>query len=145
MMEFPPRYTIALTQQEIDSNWPNLQLGANGQIDSLKDRPNKRYNCVAFALGEENVILDMGIFAKRIDLAPSGLSNASLDHTINGYIILFRHFYQFEVCESAEIEEGFNKIVLYEGIGEDGEVGFLHVALQLEDGTWKSKMGEYED
>jgi hypothetical protein len=120
-------------------------LGVNSEITSLKDLPSNAYNCVAFALGEENSIADMLVFSKRIDLTACGLSNTNLSHTAEAYEALFRYFYQFERCNSTDPEPGYIKIALYEGYDEDDELNFLHVAIQLEGGRWKSKMGNYED
>ena len=45
----------------------------------------------------------------------------------------------FEVCEQNFIEPGYEKIALYAFIGQ-----FTHVARQLEDGRWTSKLGNQE-
>lgn len=53
-------------------------------------------------------------------------------------------FYQnegFALCGTDTLpEDGFEKVVLYSSGGL-----FKHAALQLEDGTWTSKLGEHED
>ena len=145
-MVFPKGYKIALINDEdIAVKWPDLKLGENSEITSLKDIPNNTYNCVAFALGEENSIADMLIFSKTIDLAACGLSNKNLVHTVEAYESVFTHFYKFERCDSATYEAGYTKIALYEGYDEDDELNFLHVAILLDNGKWKSKMGNYED
>ena len=41
----------------------------------------------------------------------------------------------FEVCEEDSIEPGHEKIALYAFVGR-----FTHVARQLEDGQWTSKL-----
>ena len=50
-------------------------------------------------------------------------------------------FYGFEICENLMVENGFDKVVLYGTANR----GFEHVALQLPNGNWTSKMGDYED
>ena len=45
----------------------------------------------------------------------------------------------FEVCEEDSIEPGHEKIALYAFVGR-----FTHVARQLEDGQWTSKLGSRE-
>jgi hypothetical protein len=145
-MNFPKGYKIALiNDSELANKWPNLQLGINSEITSLKDLPGNAYNCVAFALGEENSIADMLIYSKWVDLSACGLDNANLTHTAEAYASLFNHFYHFERCLSADREAGYTKIALFEGYDEDDELNFLHVAIQLENGKWKSKLGNYED
>jgi len=89
------------------------------------------YNCVSWALGLTDV--DRGfIYTDDGDAEP--------DQNIDRYINYFRDF-GFVVCESSEFEKDFEKIALY--ANELSQ--FLHVARQLEDGTWTSKLGEYED
>ncbi len=46
----------------------------------------------------------------------------------------------FERCDSDETEEGFDKVALYSAASR-----FVHVARQLKDGRWTSKLGEHED
>jgi hypothetical protein len=132
-IEFPPGYTLAMTQQEIAEKWPNLLLGTNFCYSSYKKRG---YNCVAYALGVENKDWDMLVFAKMF-----GLNKNDLDHSANGYAIIFREKFGFEICQESEKEEGFKKIALY----ENNEGDFKHLSLQLENGKWTSKMGVYED
>lgn len=141
-MDFPPGYTLALTPEEIGVKWPNLMLGTNSRITSLK---RKGHNCVAYAIGEINKDADMLVFSKRFDLSLCGLSNTNLDHSVAGYSKLLSHFYNFNICNTQELEKGFEKIALYEGYDVDGEKGFLHIALQLKNGKWTSKLGIYED
>lgn len=47
----------------------------------------------------------------------------------------------FEVCDSAEVEAGYEKVAIY--ADTDGEP--QHVARQLVDGRWTSKLGALED
>jgi len=140
-MNFPLGYIIALTPQIIPAKWPNMKLGANTEITSLK---SKQENCLAYVLGEPNDV-DMLVFSKRFDLGLCGLSNTELDHSIDAYVKLLSHFYNFQVCGTSEWEEGFKKIALYENTDEEGEVGFSHVALLLKNGRWRSKLGWLED
>ena len=61
-MNFPPGYIIALTPQEAELKWPNIKFGINSEITSLK---KTGYNCLGFAIGEENKDADMLIFSKK--------------------------------------------------------------------------------
>ena len=45
----------------------------------------------------------------------------------------------FSICEEDIWESGYEKIAIYEFVGQ-----FTHVALQLDDGRWTSKLGERE-
>jgi hypothetical protein len=46
----------------------------------------------------------------------------------------------YECCDLRDIEPGFKKIAIYTYNGEP-----QHVAIQEEDGMWKSKLGDWED
>jgi len=67
---------------------------------------------------------------------PGVLRDDSLQAFIEGYRV-----YGFEVCDTPDLEEGFIKIAIF---AEGDEP--LHVARQLPDGRWTSKLGlEWED
>ena len=46
----------------------------------------------------------------------------------------------FEVCESSNLEDGYEKVAIF---AKDGE--WSHAARQLPDGMWTSKLGVYQD
>ena len=46
----------------------------------------------------------------------------------------------FSFCDDDALEPGYEKIAIYAFVGQ-----FTHVARQLEDGGWTSKMGTMED
>ena len=77
------------------------------------------YNCVAWALSESQVWYE-----------------PEEDYSLSGVIAFFES-YNFEICSSADDEEGFEKIALY---SEDGEE-FTHVARLLVGKEWTSKLG----
>ena len=45
----------------------------------------------------------------------------------------------YSLCEDDALEQGYEKIALYAFVGH-----FTHVARQLEDGRWSSKLGSLE-
>ncbi|HEX7862390.1 MAG TPA: hypothetical protein VF773_18780 [Verrucomicrobiae bacterium] len=60
---------------------------------------------------------------------------------VEAYIRAFRTI-GYELCESSELEVGFEKIALF----EDDILGlFSHVAKQLPNGKWASKLGGEDD
>jgi hypothetical protein len=142
-IEFPVNYKLGLNQDAIKNKWPNLSLEINFRYTSLK-KPG--YNCIAYVVGEKNKHVDLLALSKRYDLSQYGLKNTQpFDASTQSYIKLFETFYHFAVCENGDYEKGFQKIVIYEGYDEDGEFGFLHVALQLDETLWTSKLGYLED
>ena len=56
-------------------------------------------------------------------------------------VILFCAANGYALCDSNAHEEGYEKIAIYELSGW----GVQHVARQLKDGSWTSKLGEWED
>lgn len=46
----------------------------------------------------------------------------------------------YEVCRGDEPESGYNKIAIY---GDKGD--YTHAARQLDNGSWTSKLGHWED
>lgn len=93
------------------------------------------YNCVAFSLNDEERWWE--------PFRPDGFwpEGVELNDTLNGFVGLFQS-QGFAVCETADVEPGFDKIALY-GNTVKGE--FSHVARLLPTGVWISKRGELED
>ncbi len=111
---------------DIELFLPNLRLGGY-RVTSDADR---RYNCIAWAVGDTERWWDPvnpnGYWPKGVergestDVIQAGLRTAG-----------------FESCEDGELEDGVEKIALFEHEGE-----FTHVARQLENGRWSSKLGK---
>lgn len=109
--------------------WPNL----NSSNYELKSDPTDEYNCVAWANHINHQSVDLSLDDDGEPLSYPDLSCLT-------YIEYFQS-QGFEICESAEWEEGFEKIALYE---RDDET-FEHVARQMSNSIWTSKLGEWED
>ena len=102
------------------------------------ETPDYDYNCAAYVVGDFNHWWQPpdpdGADPKWYwpDGAPE-----------TGFVSSYVKAYElrgFELC-GAEREEGFERIALY--ANKDGL--FTHVALQLSDGKWTSKLGNWED
>lgn len=94
------------------------------------------YNCVAFVAGDREHRWepeDRGGW-----FWPPGLPLE--DFSLSNYIRCFE-FLGFSECEGGELEDGVERIAIF--VDADGE--FTHVARQLSDGWWSSKLGFYED
>lgn len=89
------------------------------------------YNCVSWVFGNKNEWKDFY-------LLPNYEYNEDL--SCNDYI---KHFSRngFKLCNDGDYEKGKQKIALYEN--RAGE--FTHVAMQLSETEWTSKLGEFED
>ena len=93
------------------------------------------YNCIAWALHRQDRVFwpdTMNLFAWPDELPREE------DLTV---VVSFFQSQGYEVCNTSALEDGFQKIVLY----TLNDHKFTHVARQLNDGTWTSKIAEYED
>jgi hypothetical protein len=114
----------------LERYFPNLQSHPY-QISSPADH---RYNCIAWAAGDQTRwwwpdALDLGYW-------PTG---APRDETLDSFVRAFE-LLGFTVCDGTELEVGFEKIALYAKTGRP-----THVARQLGNGLWTSKLGTLED
>jgi hypothetical protein len=95
--------------------------------------PNtRRYNCTAWA---------NSVASKWWEALPGYFWPGKIprDGTVDTYIKLFS-LCGFERCPDASLEHGVERIAIY-AIG----YSFKHVARQLPDGKWTSKLGALED
>lgn len=96
--------------------------------------PDYRYNCVAFAADDED---------RWWWPDPHGEAfwpdSAKREVTREAFVQAYNSI-GYTICEGGAVEVGFEKIALYE---KDSLP--THAAKQLEDGRWKSKLGEWED
>ena len=92
------------------------------------------YNCVAYAAGETDRWWS--------HLEESGYywpDHASRTPLIQSLVEVFTGL-GYEPCTDADDESGFQKVALYSKQGN-----WTHVAVQLPDGNWSSKLGLEED
>lgn len=117
-----------------ESNFPNLFVSGY-QVTS----PEDAYNCIAWAAGEENTDEWWDPFAfGHGHYWPQRLErNAEIETFVKLYAI----HGGYAPCENGGFEPGFEKIAIF--AGKDREV--THAARQLRDGTWTSKLGDWED
>lgn len=65
---------------------------------------------------------------------------APREETLEAFVIAFQTL-GYGVCDSQEFEPGYWKIAIY----TDAQAVPTHVARLQADGTWTSKLGQYED
>lgn len=116
-----------------ESDYPNL--AATG-YKKTSERSH-RYNCVSWAAEDteqwwEAQLKEPGVYW------PKGVKEGI---RVGNYVQLFQ-FLGYVPCgnENTRLESGFEKVAIY----GDGGV-FQHVARQLSDGEWTSKLGPDED
>lgn len=110
----------------LQSKFPNLH---QGQYVVTSPR-TPFYNCLAWAAGESTRWWEPGAYWPSLDV-----SGSILDAVVR--VFSARGFAQ---CQSEAAEPGFEKIAIYVANGE-----FTHIARQLSDGSWTSKLGNLED
>jgi hypothetical protein len=123
-MQLPEEYIIACDEVAINNNFPNLTNEFT--YSSLK---NGDYNCIAWIeKNEEDWIQFYDEFGRLIK-------------NPERYI---HHFSQlgYAPTNNGNLETGKQKIAIYIASSSNR---FKHVARQLEDGRWTSKLGEWED
>jgi hypothetical protein len=111
----------------------------------LLSRPNyqvtsdetTRYNCIAYAAGDDSIWWEPGKFDDFPTYWPKG---AVKDYSLKALVSVFRTL-GYRVCKDGELEPGYEKVALY--IKENGQYG--HAARQQADGSWVSKLGDWED
>ena len=116
---------------ELEAIFPELR--ASGY--RITSPPESGYNCFAWAGGDARnwwQPVALGGYYWPTDV-PAELT---LENLMRVYMAL-----GYSPCESAELEEGFEKIAVY--MEPDGTP--THAARQLSAGAWTSKLGELED
>jgi hypothetical protein len=96
----------------------------------------KRYNCVAWAAGDEGNWWWPGDGTNESYWPPNSPPGETLSAFISAFATL-----GFETCAAGVLESEFEKIAIF--TDENGLP--THVARQLENATWTSKIGELED
>ena len=103
---------------------------------SPRDTLERAYNCVAWAMGFD----DRWWQPAALDLGYYWPDQAADSTRLAVYLHAFRQL-GFTECEDESLEDGFERIVVF--ADDNGE--FTHVARQLADGRWTSKLGGWED
>ena len=107
------------------------KLGSDGGL--VTSLPTTIYNCIAWAAGDAaHWWWPVGGYYWPAKV-PSGEDPDS-------FVAAFRTF-DYEECQSDEVEEGFEKVAFF--VGSTGRV--THGARQLPEGDWTSKLGESHD
>jgi hypothetical protein len=94
------------------------------------------YNCIAWAIGEEEKDRYWSPEPFESYEWPQSISR---EETLESYIELFR-LHRYFSAENESFENGFEKIAIYVKSGIP-----IHVSRQLENGSWTSKLGGSHD
>jgi len=117
--------------EAIEKQFPKLK--STGYRLTSKDTID--YNCVAYAAGDEETWW-----------WPDNLNqhywppDVPREETLEAFIQAYQ-FINYEICQDGYLEKGFQKIAIYTNLRKIP----THVALQLSNGKWTSKLGSNED
>ena len=95
--------------------------------------PTIAYNCVAWAFGDQTKWWEPDVF---------GLFHwpcAERQYTVQAYEALAKS-QGYKKCSNGDLEPGFDKIAIYAANNQP-----KHIARQLQDGRWTSKLGDLDD
>lgn len=121
---------LGITEAAARGQWPGLHYD-NHIITSYAHRDQ---NCVPHALGEKEQWWWPG--TERYHYWPSDIERAETLSAFEAAIGTKGYLR----CDSPDLEEGYEKVAVY-ALGQIPQ----HVALQLQSGTWSSKLGELID
>lgn len=117
---------------DIESIFPNLQF-----VDYEVQSPfTGEYNCIGWAAGEDDRFWWPHPSPKD-GYWPLGVSR---EETLESFVSAFRTL-GYELTEDEQAKSDSEKVAIY--VGSDGRP--LHMARQLESGTWTSKLGSCVD
>ncbi len=111
-------------KQDLTAAFPNL---ADEAFEILAP-PSTRYNCVAYAAGDQTQNWD---YEEDSYWPPWASRNDKQESMVDVFAGL-----SYQPCDDHRLEQHYVRIALYE---KDGIA--QHVALQMPNGRWRSKMG----
>jgi hypothetical protein len=117
-------------------DFPNL-TGSDYEPDM--SRATNRYNCIAWAAGNTTQKWWPDRFG--IGYWPPNLVR---EETVAAFVRAYGTL-GYVPCADSALEAGIEKIALFVERGGDGEPAPTHAAIQLENGHWSSKLGDFED
>jgi len=114
--------------------WPRLR----DEVCKETSVATEEYNCVAFGTGDTSRWWEPWVIPPRAGIYwPAGVTP---DNTLEAWEAAYATE-GFERCTDGALEEGFVKVAIYADILDVPQ----HVARQLPDGRWASKLGDLED
>ena len=120
-------------------SWPKHELPHLAADNcEIKSKATKRYNCLAWAAGEDFRWWWPDLLGK--DYWPAGVAReASIRAFLEAYGTC-----GFKLCFDGTLQASTEKLAIY-GKDQAGTEIPTHAALQLENGEWTSKVGRFED
>lgn len=124
-----------------------------GYFENLKDDDfeltspvDAKYNCIAHAAGEN----DRWWWAVDKSIAGNDVfwfNNIPPQATLENFILAFAKL-AYKPCKDSKLEKGFEKVAIYVSTKDEiyaPKGSPIHIARQLQDGRWTSKLGQDVD
>jgi len=122
--------------KELRGIFPNMSANSS----TITSQINLDYNCVAWALGDTQRWWEpYGVIVPAPYPHYHWPQDVPHDTTPQTYVRLFET-YGFVITENSDFEDGYEKLAIYVF-----DEQFRHVARQLRNGSWTSKIGQQED
>lgn len=120
-----------MSNHDIEKWFPKLRDGGY----TITSPATVDYNCVAWAASD----IEAWWWPDPLDIGywPAGVRRAE---TLKAFMEAFATL-GFTPCDSAEYEEGFEKVAIYVNTNSTPK----HAARQLSSGLWTSKLGKLQD
>jgi hypothetical protein len=109
----------------------------NSKNSKITSAPTRRYNCIAWAAGEDRYRFDPHPQYRW----PKGVIR---ELSINAVLSLYEGM-GYSLCIGGHLESGTEKVAVYGITNHEGRKLPTHAARQLETGEWTSKLGDHED
>ena len=124
-----------MPERRAKSQWPNLIHGEYHPTSEF----DEYYNCIAWAMRDTRRWWEPS--GRPLDYWPN---NAPLNYSLDAFLQAFatRHY---EPCDDGGLDPAYEKLAIFWRAGDVEEDGFKHVARQLADGQWTSKLGKAKD
>jgi hypothetical protein len=117
--------------RKLETIFPNL----NSENYRITSPPDINYNCVGWAFEEMDRCWwpepsEQYYWPEEIEMA----------ETMDAFVAVCRRS-GYELCETSEFETGYERLAIYAGTDQVP----THLARQLPNGSWTSKIGDLED
>jgi len=133
------RGSNGVASRAMSGSWPPGGFPGLDQASYLITSPvTRRYNCLAWGAGESERRWEPDALGQYY--WPPGIPR---ELTLNAFSQAYETL-GYRLCYGSALEEGRQKIAIF-AIEMNGIERPTHVALQLESGSWTSKLGDCED
>ena len=122
----------------MSDSWQTEELpNLNSENYRITNPSTPRYNCIAWAIGSDT----QWRWPIRPYYWPPGVPE---EETLSAFLAAFATR-GYEECKDGSLEAGYERVALFANRTASGDFSPTHVARQLPDGRWTSKLGPCED